>query len=376
MNLPQAQALIAAAKGHLLPEPERNIFDVGARGHYENPTTDLLAFFIDPDEEHGLGDCFLRALLECVGGNRLCPELTQKPQREVSTADGKHSKRMDLLLYGKGWGLLLENKIYSNLDNPFDEYEKFFNDLSQEEGWERQLPVILSPGGKSHGNWAGLKYKHFVAVVRRGLESRKSKFANKWLVLAEEFLLHLDNLTAEFDMDDDAFDFVLKNLSQIRALNKLHDRAIKILNAKILESFKTANLGSNPSCWRNVWSGDTVLCYDCGNSEKGRCSNVAIWLHTEEGRLELYLHVYIVNPEEIKEEAQSMFDVSSCAQPPWPENGELVFQWKFINPAEQELIESATEKMKILISLENLRSARKMPTSKTGSIQPGNLHEE
>jgi len=101
MNLSQAQVLIAAAKNHLLPEPEKTFFDVGARGHYENPTTDLLAFFIDPDEEHGLGDCFLRALLECVGGNRLCPELTsnltQEPQREVSAADGKNSKRCGLV---------------------------------------------------------------------------------------------------------------------------------------------------------------------------------------------------------------------------------------------------------------------------------------
>jgi len=265
---------------------------------------------------------------------------------------------VDLLLHGEGWGLLLENKIYSNLDNPFHEYEKFFNDLGQKEGWKHQLRVVFSPDGKTHGDWTGLRYKHFVTAVRNHLEKlerHQSEPAKKWLILAEEFLLHLDNLAAEFDMDDNTFDFVLKNLSQIRALKKLHDRAIKRLDAKILENFKTANLGSNLSYWKDEWDGDTVLCYGCGNSGKRRCSHVALWLYTKEGRLELYLHVYIVNPEEIKEEALSMLDASSCAQPPLTRKWKAGFQWTFINPAEQELIEAATEKMKILINLENLR---------------------
>ena len=66
MDLEQARALLAQAQQHRQPAYKPSIFALGGRGYYENPTTDLLAFFLDPAQIHGFGDCFLRALLSCV----------------------------------------------------------------------------------------------------------------------------------------------------------------------------------------------------------------------------------------------------------------------------------------------------------------------
>ena len=34
-----------------LPDLEKTIFSIGGRGHYENPTSDILAFYLDPEAE-------------------------------------------------------------------------------------------------------------------------------------------------------------------------------------------------------------------------------------------------------------------------------------------------------------------------------------
>jgi len=106
------------------PEVEKNIFSLGGRGHYENPISDILAFFIDPKEEHGFGSLVLEALLEAAGKSNIISELIDSPQRESYTDSGK---RIDLITEGEDWILVIENKIRHSAVNPFDDYEEYIN---------------------------------------------------------------------------------------------------------------------------------------------------------------------------------------------------------------------------------------------------------
>ena len=51
-QFPEMRELVA----HLLRRHVDTILNVGGRGYYENPMSDLLAFFLDPSACHGLGD--------------------------------------------------------------------------------------------------------------------------------------------------------------------------------------------------------------------------------------------------------------------------------------------------------------------------------
>ncbi|MDE5220151.1 hypothetical protein PYX07_18255 [Pseudomonas aeruginosa] len=96
MDLEQLRALLAKAERFYQPEREPSIFALGGRGYYENPTTDLLAFFLNPAQVHGLEECFLTALLNCLPNtSMLTPSLRAAPQREVVT---HNSNRIDLVL--------------------------------------------------------------------------------------------------------------------------------------------------------------------------------------------------------------------------------------------------------------------------------------
>lgn len=79
------------------PQQELTIFGIGSRGYYENPTTDILAFFLDDSAAHGLDALVLTALMDILPEpfNKLDCSLSISPEREVKT---KRGKRIDLLL--------------------------------------------------------------------------------------------------------------------------------------------------------------------------------------------------------------------------------------------------------------------------------------
>lgn len=55
IQLQNIEALLDRIKAIPKMDPrERTIFEIGSRGYYENPTTDILAFFVDNNAEHGL----------------------------------------------------------------------------------------------------------------------------------------------------------------------------------------------------------------------------------------------------------------------------------------------------------------------------------
>jgi len=51
-DLDKFKALIDKFRALDFTDEELNLFDVGTRGHFENPTTELLSFFLDSANHH------------------------------------------------------------------------------------------------------------------------------------------------------------------------------------------------------------------------------------------------------------------------------------------------------------------------------------
>ena len=101
---------------------------IGGRGYYENPTSDLLRFFFQPSNAHELNTIFINAFLEAAGfqGNL---NIDQKllVTREVETKD---RKRIDLVISSPQWLLMIENKIWHDQVNPFEQYEQLAAEIA------------------------------------------------------------------------------------------------------------------------------------------------------------------------------------------------------------------------------------------------------
>ena len=96
--------------------------------------SNVLAFYLDTEEGHGLGDLLIQSLLECVNEDRLesegCPErVCENVIREYSTKD---KLRMDIVAIYDGYILGIENKLWSGVHNSLDAYSKALEELERE----------------------------------------------------------------------------------------------------------------------------------------------------------------------------------------------------------------------------------------------------
>ncbi len=214
MELTKIKVLLnKAAAHHLDNDRESTLFDIGMRGHFENPTTEVLAFFCDAKAEHAMGslvvDSFLAVIARKTGKtisyeeNSLSP-----PQREVTTESGK---RIDLMFGSDTWLMAIENKIYHNQANPFKEYEAFINQKIEHDSFTEQQPifVLLSPSGKVaqpeiHKHWSGISYPELIAEIKNRLKDHfYDKPFNKWVIILKDFLLHLENIMSKDKVSSD-----------------------------------------------------------------------------------------------------------------------------------------------------------------------------
>ena len=197
-----------------MPPKERTIFSLGGRGYYENAASDMLAFFLRPNEEHGFGALFLSAFFECMGVNEnAIPELTgANVEREQKTKQGN---RIDLQITGGKWCLIVENKIWHSPNNPFEDYEEHAKTLG-----EYTYFAILSPNGNSErdGRWKGIKYADYCVILRRHFGNVLFDSPHsKWHLFAREFILHVENELYNPTMNTEQANFVEQHEKQIAA---------------------------------------------------------------------------------------------------------------------------------------------------------------
>lgn len=211
---------------------ETTIFSIGSRGYYENPTTDILAFFCDPSGEHKLGALVLSALLESLSLPELKTQLSNAPAREVVT---QTNSRIDLLLESDDWVMVIENKIYHEQNNPFDSYEAYV----QQGIFRDKTPifVVLSPMGDSpneYPQWQGLSYPTLIEKLKTKLaEYFISHPLSKWIVLLRDFLLHLENILMDSKHLQANTDFILNNYQELKDIAQLKSQVFIQLEADI-----------------------------------------------------------------------------------------------------------------------------------------------
>lgn len=229
MDLEKLKVLVKESVNFIQPPKELTLFSIGGKGYYENPTTDLLAFFSDPNQVHGFGDLIIQSFFACLSIE--FPDSTKlvlPPQREVVT---RNNKRLDLLLIGDDWILAVENKIQHIQNNPFEDYEQHLKILHPN---KKIFMVVLSPSGTSlNATWRPVSYATLISEIQNKIEIFFTKQkSTKWFVFLREFLIHLENEATENVMEDKQIEFVENNYIVINQIMELRDNYPKIIEKK------------------------------------------------------------------------------------------------------------------------------------------------
>ncbi len=224
----------------LQPPEEKNIFSLGGKGHYENPISDILAFYLDKNEEHGLQDLCIRSYIECVSKSQNTikslplDQFISRPCREVVT---ENNKRIDILIEGNTWVLIIENKIWHNKNNPFVEYEEYVRTKYNN---KTIYLTVLSPLNKdTPAGWVGVSYDEFINTITNNIgRFILGSSLNKWIILLREFILNIKSELRLLTMDNQVSDFIEDNIKKIRELRDIEKNHCEFI-------FSNANIDDN-----------------------------------------------------------------------------------------------------------------------------------
>lgn len=177
-----------------IPKPqrwERSLMDITGVTHHENMWSEIYKFFFIENEQHLMGDLFIRSLEELIGLGHFLIDFTV--EREFVVND---DKRIDILLYNKDSrkAIIIENKVYHSLNNDLNLYQ-------------RSVRKML--GGKADVKTIVLGMHHYnLALYKQASEIETS---NKFSITHKELLDKVfDNLSAYIKGARTEYIFLLK----------------------------------------------------------------------------------------------------------------------------------------------------------------------
>lgn len=190
--------------------------------HFENVASNILEFFLDPTEEHGLSTLFLDALLAPLALERLS---FQGVTREAGTENGK---RIDLVIDCESHVIGVENKVFASVYNPLEEYRAH---LRKEAGDREAVLMLLClrepPIGTLPPDVAVVTYEQLMRRVRQNLGMHAAEAPGQYLTFALDFVKTMENLRkgnrmnpAVLDLFTEKKDDVVKFLHAVREVSK------------------------------------------------------------------------------------------------------------------------------------------------------------
>jgi hypothetical protein len=240
--LPANEIIISSLQSELqklypqIPKFKKTYLEILKVSRREVPIANLLAYFFDPNESHGLGELFIKALLEtdCYDlkthktANELFKngylhtenglianpqfELNKVTDVEVKPEEPTYEyKRIDILIKAQQFIIAIEFKINHVLDNPLHLYEKHILKNHCTENNKPVFFVVLSPSSKQQENQhiASDTFKQvilsaFVEKIKHhltgdGLDKIK---ANDYYPLLNDFIQTIENRKKHKDVRD------------------------------------------------------------------------------------------------------------------------------------------------------------------------------
>lgn len=198
-------------------ERPRTFMEIAGYPHYENVCSNILAFFMDPEEPHGLGTLVLDALTrassisdvdEGFGGN-------VSIEREVNTDVGN---RIDILITSDDHAILVENKIYASVNNPFADYTDYLDRIANGRVKRKILLTVSSTSEGKDSGFANLVYEKFLEQIRSLLGRYVSSADTRYLTMFLDFLNTLEDLNKGTRMDPEIVNLISDRREDIEKL--------------------------------------------------------------------------------------------------------------------------------------------------------------
>lgn len=202
---------------HQLPPPpptQPTIFEITGYPHLENVSSNVLAFYLQPNNPHGLGNMLLRTLYHVIDYPAHEVEMLDVSiHREETTAK---NKRIDIIIETESTIIGIENKIYHVLSNDLGAY---WQHLSSNAKGRDIMGVVLSlkpVALPEKSKFVCITYKDWFETF--DLELEHLDFPSKYTVFLQDFVRTIRKLTKGISMDVDKINFFRDHQEELNRL--------------------------------------------------------------------------------------------------------------------------------------------------------------
>ncbi len=212
----------------LLPKEEKNIFEIMKYPHYENVASNILAFFIDPVEEHGYKDLFLNTLFRMSNIDDVVIENVEI-FREVVLEE---EKRIDLLINvnNNEYILAIENKVQHILNNDLELYKNSIIKMFPESQYSF---LVLGIRKEKTNIFQSITYRDFFLEIENEMKNYYLNAAIKYEIFLKEFIKNMKNLSEGNITMNEKLSLFLENRIKIEELIKLKEEFKNHINNEL-----------------------------------------------------------------------------------------------------------------------------------------------
>lgn len=220
---------------------KETLLDIAGIEHLENHWSFIYLYFFNPKASHGLSRLFIDSLQEIICKRTKRPALSMSSfsvLREDPVPDEKgNMKRIDLLLQNDNEAIIIENKVYANLNNRLDLY---WGKPSVPEENKRGVVLSLWKIHPSHKGFVNITHEELAKSIEKNLPTYFTSADPKGLMLLQDFIQNIYNVTHSMNEEELYFYFNPENREKINRLAELRKSVIShiwtaIENSKMLE---------------------------------------------------------------------------------------------------------------------------------------------
>ena len=228
----------------------RSFLDITGYAHHENLISNVFKFLLQPNEEHGFKDLYLKSLLNCLNLDIDYKNIeVNNIFREFSTSK---NKRIDLVIETRDLVIGIENKVYADLYNDLPNYEAYLKECFDN---KKCILIVLSLSKIVRSKLRGynnITYNQIITKVNR----EKSKYINQenlYTKQIEDFNSTIENMANYNSLNPDFVKLCEKDHALInnfmKQLQNQTDTVTKLV-FRIHDILK-ADYKELPNPWRN-----------------------------------------------------------------------------------------------------------------------------
>ncbi|RUA34266.1 MAG: hypothetical protein DSY77_05960 [Bacteroidetes bacterium] len=196
----------------------KTFLEIARQPHYENVISNIYAFYFDPHEEHGLGHLFINSFIECIkeqmqqAKNFLDDFQDFIIDTEYSTEKGG---RIDLFLYNDEQAIVVENKIYHNLENDLNDYWKTANKNSRKDSdIVGVLLTLTKHTANLNSQFVNVLHLDFLQKVMANIGNHLMQASDKYVTFLKDLYQNIENMSMQ-NLSTDDLNFYLNHQQKI-----------------------------------------------------------------------------------------------------------------------------------------------------------------